>query len=252
MGDEERNETIASMRNKEFPVGEGVWFLESSDICLENPNGNKLQLMLSKCGKYEYSCSDGTCIPIQKKCNFVPDCWDNGDEMNCQLLNNESMEGYDSHFPDIGLDEKGNILKKTIKVSIEIKEIESIEEVNSRFTATFILKIEWMDARLTWYDLNEDLDLNILSEVQKKNIWFPKILITNSKDNSEVPNDSHSKLCVRKNGSLTMSGKENLKESALFHGKENSIIYSRQFTEELKCVFDLSFFPFDTQSCSIS
>ena len=32
---------------------------------------------------------------------------------------------------------------------------------------------------------------------------------------------------------------------------ENSIIYLRQFIEELKCVFDLSFFPFDTQTCSI-
>ena len=45
--------------------------------------------------------------------------------------------------------------------------------------------------------------------------------------------------------------KENSKESALYNGKENGISFSRQITEELNCVFDLSFFPFDTQTCSI-
>ena len=49
-----------------------------------------------------------------------------------------------------------------------------------------------------------------------------------------------------------MSSTEYLQESALYEGKENNIIYLRQFTEKLKCVFDLSFFPFDTQTCSIS
>ena len=49
-----------------------------------------------------------------------------------------------------------------------------------------------------------------------------------------------------------MSSRENLKESALYDGKENPILFSRQFTEELNCAFDLSFFPFDSQTCSIS
>ena len=159
---------------KEFPIGEGIWDLESKDICLKHPQDNKLKLMFSNCGQLEYSCSDGTCIPIEKKCDFVPHCWDRGDELNCQLLNEENMEDYDSNLPAIALDEIGNILKKVIKLSITIKEIESIEEVKSRYTTTFILKVEWMDARLTWYDLNEDVDLNIPSKEQKKIFGFLK------------------------------------------------------------------------------
>ena len=95
--------------------------------------------------------------------------------MNCQLLNSEKMVGYDSNLPDIVLDKTGNLFKKTIKVSTTIKEIESIEEVKSMFTTTFVLKVEWVDARLTWYDLNDELDLNIPSKVHKKSIWFPKL-----------------------------------------------------------------------------
>ena len=247
-----RDEIIVSFAAKEFPIGKSIWELESSNICQENTEGLKVELMFSNCGQFEFSCSDGTCIPIQKKCNFVPDCWDKGDEIDCQLLNNKDMGGYDSNLPDIVLDSKGKIMKKMLKPSVTIEEIKSIEEVKSRYTATFNLKLEWTDSRLTWYDLHEDLDLNILSEEQKKNIWFPKILIANTEENIvEIPNDSQSKLSVSKNGSLTMSSTENLQESALYDGKENNIIYSRQFTEKLKCVFDLSFFPFDTQTCSI-
>ena len=138
--------------------------------------------MFSNCEQFEFSCSDGTCIPIQNKCDFVPDCWDNRDELNCQLINNKNMEGYDSNLPDIVLDNNGKIMRKILKVSITIEGIKSVEEVKSRYTATFNLKLEWSDARLTWYDLREDFDLNILSEEQKKKIWFPKILIRNSED----------------------------------------------------------------------
>ena len=221
-----RDKIIASSVAKEFPIGKNLWELESSIICKENTYSLKVYLMFSNCGQFEFSCSDGTCIPIQKKCDFVPDCWDKGDEINCQLLNNKNMEDYDSNLPDIFLDNEGKIVKKMLKVSVTIKEIKSIEEVKSRYTTTFNLKLEWNDARLTWYDLHEDLDLNILSEEQKKYIWFPKILIANTEENIvEIPNDSQSKVSVRKNGSLTMSSTEDLQESALYEGKENNIIY---------------------------
>ena len=252
MTDTTTEEVIASLSSREFPVGEGMWKLHSRNTCIKPPNNLEQKLMFSNCGQFEYTCSDGTCIPIHKKCDFVPDCFDKGDEKNCQLLHNENLEDYDSNIPDIILDKSGKIQKKNIKISLLIKEIESIEEVKSRFTATFTLKVEWIDARLTWYDLNEDIDLNIPSKEHKRNIWFPKILIANSKDNVEVPNDSQSKIRVRMNGNLTMSSKEIPRESALFNGGENHIIYSRQFSEKLKCAFDLSFFPFDTQTCSIS
>ena len=83
--------------------------------------------MLSNCGQFEYSCSDGTCIPIGNKCDFVPDCWNGDDEKNCPILSLDNMEGYESDLPDIILDDAGNILKKPVKISIIIKDIESMK-----------------------------------------------------------------------------------------------------------------------------
>ena len=49
-----------------------------------------------------------------------------------------------------------------------------------------------------------------------------------------------------------MSNKEDLKETALYKGAENLVIYLREFNIQLKCTFHLVYFPFDTQTCSIT
>ena len=237
--------------NNEFPLGGNIWKLESEDICDEKPKAS-LFLMLSKCNFFEYSCSDGSCIPIEKKCNFVPDCWDGADEQHCEILSVEKMKGYKSDRPDIILNEARDIVKKPVNISITITDIESIEEVKSRFTAAFTLTAEWIDPRLTWKDLNTDDFLNFLSKDQKTLIWFPKIIFGNSENNLEVPNDSKAKLLVKKKGDLTMSNEDNLKEIAFFDGAENPIFYSRELNLKFKCDFKLALFPFDTQTCSIS
>ena len=57
---------------------------------------------------------------------------------------------------------------------------------------------------------------------------------------------------MKKIGDLMMSNKEDLKETALYKGAENPVIYLREFNIKLKCTFHLVFFPFDTQTCSIT
>ncbi len=39
-----------------------------------------------QCLDDEFSCSDGTCLPFQQRCDGVSDCNDSGDEMNCELV----------------------------------------------------------------------------------------------------------------------------------------------------------------------
>ena len=49
-----------------------------------------------------------------------------------------------------------------------------------------------------------------------------------------------------------MSNEYDLQETAYFAGEDNPVFYSRDFNVKFKCNFDLRFFPFDTQTCSIS
>ena len=244
---------LATLKSKTpFPLGEQKWELQSEKICDENSLNENQILMLSKCKKFEYSCSDGSCIPIELKCNFVPDCWDGDDEKKCPILRVSNLEGYKSYLPDVTVDEAGDIIKKPVKVAIDITNVESIQEVKSRFTSAFTLTAEWTDTRLVWNDLNEDVFLNIPSEEQKNIFWFPKIILVNSENNFEIPNDEEAKLLVKRNGTFTMSNEYDLQETAYFAGEDNPVFYSRDFNVKFKCNFDLRFFPFDTQTCSIS
>ena len=48
-----------------------------------------------------------------------------------------------------------------------------------------------------------------------------------------------------------MSDQYNLEETAQYKGDENPIVYSRELDLEFKCSFILTYFPFDTQTCTI-
>ena len=43
-------------------------------------------LNFNNCSEDYFSCDDGLCLPIEKRCNFIPNCDDESDELNCHLL----------------------------------------------------------------------------------------------------------------------------------------------------------------------
>ena len=49
-----------------------------------------------------------------------------------------------------------------------------------------------------------------------------------------------------------MSDDHEARETAFFTGAETPILYSREINLNLKCDFNLQYFPFDTQTCFIS
>ena len=237
--------------SKELPVGEQVWIIENDEVCDNIKANSEIVLMLSKCQEFEFSCSDGSCISIDLKCNYVADCFDNSDENECSTLKEEGMERYDVGILDILTNEKKEIIKNPINISIDIHNIESIEEVNMRFTADFTVTAEWIDTRLTWNDLNHDVYLNMPSEDAKRKFWIPKFVFGNSELNLQIPIDSKAKVLVKRKGTQRMADKYHLRETAYFLGSENPILLSRDFTLKFKCDFNLQYFPFDTQSCMI-
>ena len=79
------NMTIATLNiTNNFPVGLHYWTINNPGIC-EHSGGDRIELMVSRCGREEFSCGDGICLPIEKKCDYVKDCWDILDEENCRL-----------------------------------------------------------------------------------------------------------------------------------------------------------------------
>ena len=115
-------------------------------------------------------------MPIEVKCNYVGDCFDKSDENDCSTLNMAGMNNYNVEILDIVTNSKKEIIKNPINVSIDIHNIESIEEVKMRFTVDFTVTAEWVDKRLTWNDLKQDHYPNMPSEQDKLIFWIPKFL----------------------------------------------------------------------------
>ena len=44
-----------------------------------------------RCSTVEFTCDDGTCIPLVNRCNITPDCPDNSDEVGCRSIIREGI-----------------------------------------------------------------------------------------------------------------------------------------------------------------
>ena len=89
------NTVIARMFFKEarWPMGRRNWTMES-EVC-ERMGVQVLQL--SSCTNEEYTCKDGSCIPRLQRCDRRPDCHDESDEQECQLVRRPA--GYHHTLP---------------------------------------------------------------------------------------------------------------------------------------------------------
>ena len=66
----------------------------------ESLGGGTVILNLNSCdNSKEYNCDDGSCIPMEMKCDSVPDCVDGGDESHCDT-SIQIPRSY-KHFPGI-------------------------------------------------------------------------------------------------------------------------------------------------------
>ena len=108
--------------------------------CKDNEKIEKLEMISTNCDVNEFSCDDGTCIDISKKCNFADDCVDSSDEKMCDLL---SMKHYGADYNpvihDISFGEDEDIIAATVNMSMQflsigkIKEIEIFNTTEARF-----------------------------------------------------------------------------------------------------------------------
>ena len=99
-------------------------------------------------------------------------------------------------------------------------------------------------------NLYNDKRLNILSEYEISMIWTPKVVFVNTENEETTKPDNSSKIILDRASSYELD-KSDFHETAYFPGSENPLTYSRIFSLDFKCSFELQKFPFDIQTCEI-
>ena len=64
---------------------------------------------LSRCSPNQFSCGDGSCIPLSAKCDGMTDCKDELDESACYLVEFPTNRHYQDALPPLSR-EKGKVV----------------------------------------------------------------------------------------------------------------------------------------------
>ena len=165
--DNSDNSLYADMKMKEnelFPFGENLWFF-SKLYCKED----QMSLKLTKCKLGQFTCSNGDCISLRKRCDLERDCKDGSDEYQCTVA--LLPPKYNKQSPPTVLNKKELL---NIKLGVQILLIRDINF--EAFTLNFdgVYWYIWRDAEITFRNLKRTIDLNKV--IIENNFFFFSIL----------------------------------------------------------------------------
>jgi len=225
----------------------GVQKVDFSEVLESKCAGPDIQkIKFTTCRSGQFTCNDGQCIDIEKRCDQTYNCKDRSDEENCKML--EFDENYSKKISPFRYDsEKNEIEPALVNVSLGLKKILKIEEVQLKFTLKFRLIMEWFDYRIAYHNLKLSRSSNALSAEEIQRLWIPFIVYENTEHNEGTRATEDTELTVTREGSFLESDATNVDEINIFSGEDNRITFHQLFTKVFECEYELQLYPFDTQ-----
>ena len=218
------------------------------DKCFNGKNHQ--QFKFSSCPGGSFTCNDGRCIPMVKRCDQKAHCKDKSDESDCELI---IMESYNKNIPPFIVDPiTDEISAVRVNISSNVIDILKINEVEQSFELKMFLILTWYDDRLVYHNLKENRIANSPSFEVTGKLWIPKIIFDNTRNNDVMALDDLAKITISKQGKSTLSDETNVDEIEIFKGSENKIYFEKGFTKTVKCIYQLQLYPFDKQECTVN
>ena len=207
------------------------------------------KMSLTGCGADEFTCHDGSCRKMEKRCDGRSNCQDGSDEENCQLI--VTFAGYKKFLVP---EPVGNENSLIMNISIIIDEIITIDEKNGYFLTKLALIRNWFNPQLKYKNLKKEASKNPMTQDDIEFMWVPWTLLNNVKNEDEVKKTELRDMMTiipNKEFKFIKDDKTNIQNTRLFDGSENAINYEVQRTVNFVCNFNMKWYPFDTQNCVI-
>ena len=233
-----------------FLLGKHSWTIENDTYVCGQGNQYTIDLKLTGCKEDEFTCSDGQCIKMEKRCDNLPNCRDKSDEKQCELIAFE--DSYNMNVPPILRAKNGSTIPAKVSISITLMKVVEIEEVDHSIHLQFQISLEWKETRATYQNLKWDKTLNALSKSDVYNIWLPLVVYDNT-DQKEVTRLGMdwewitTVAVTREEESPERSRIEVVDEVEYFQGSKNRLTMNQTYTWEFQCQYELQRYPFDTQ-----
>ena len=136
--------------------------------------------MLDDGTKSEFTCNNGQCVSMAKRCNQLPDCDDGSDEEGCRLF--YLTKGYNKVVSPFDVVSYHNETIKPVSINVTIKLLKmvDIDERDNTIDLQFEIILEWRDPRITYNNLKKDIFYNALTEDEVNMIWLPVLIYVNT------------------------------------------------------------------------
>lgn len=250
--DQDSGQTLATTNSSLWPVGRNTWDLEEG-VC--GPKQFRTLVLTSCSLDHEMTCNDGTCRPLKSRCDGAIDCPEQEDEAECTIVQYPRDRQYMETLPPYGRTDEGEVIPADVIVSVGLQEVGDIKEVMMSYTAKMSLSMTWTEDRVQWRGLRNNSNINRVPyfsiQTGKQNIWVPVIIFSNTPKSDQTLMDLKAALTVEKKGRHEPSPLDQEQEMAYYTGRENPVTYTRTFMDVFSCIFNLEYYPFDTQVCTI-
>ena len=110
------------------------------------------------CEDNEFTCPDGACLAVAQVCDGQPQCEDEADERDCDLVQFPTSSQYIPTLPPI----PENNAPAPVNISMDIINIANVKETSLQWTVKLELQMDWHDPRLDWRNLRAEQNLNII------------------------------------------------------------------------------------------
>ena len=230
-------------------IGSHEWKVENDSKTCPGAGSYSTVLKLTGCSEEEFTCDDGSCVPMTNRCNAKKDCADGTDEAECKTF--VRAIGYNRFItpPPVGNDTRPKMF-----LSITIDEIVEINEKDGFFRCQVWMERKWIDRRLTFQNLKKESELNEINPEDRDLIWKPWTAYKNIEDRSKYARTDLKqvwKVVPNSNFSFERADTSVLSNTYFFDGASNMISYEIGYTTEWLCDFHMAWYPFDSQSCTM-
>ena len=86
--------------------------------------------------------------------------------------------------------------------------VQDIQEVAQYLKLKFKISLQWMDARVSFYNIKIDETMNSLSLEEQTKLWTPKIVFWNTEKQLKTVNDMNTFASVKRSGNGSLIARE--------------------------------------------
>ena len=106
--------------------------------------------------------------------------------------------------------------------------VQDIQEVAQYLKLKFKISLQWMDARVSFYNIKTDENMNSLSLDEQLALWTPTIIFWNTEKQLKTVNDENTFASVRRSGEGSLITREVNEDIEVYKGAQNEITISRE------------------------